>query len=762
METKEKNMNKKDAAKVPVKRKVVHKPQKNPKAPSTNIPATVQKHVESVTERERQQEEAKRRVSEQSSKKEEQRKRNVKPATSDKKEKASANVRKQDSTQNVKSEEQTKSNKKEPSKSKATHKREVNPAYEVEVKSQASKAALEELLELQERLRQKEAYLERKEEEICKKEEELCIREEELKKKEDELKRREKQVSDSLTNVETNSEEVVQNQRDAESIDDSEVSDDLSIEEDKREEDKTALGIGYFLGEEAVPPEVSELVESFAGYADELVEEKKASALMSRKAMLTKIEEESPEQDTPSKEATSEEEKKPLKGERQIGTSNLNPLSSPTKTKRQANLGASCDSATLANAFGLIDLKSLCRSFAHAIHKHIVFSQGKKTFNELQAKKDFTYNLGNMLKIDTKNQISIEKIKDILSESLSAMTGTKIKADLLSSYLTIEDNEDDVDWEYTKSNMGSILGHKGFTPGKFVETYKKSLATLKASDEKRQTLLRTQKNMHIQGMSDVDKFLTTCNRNKTSTHCHRRASSDELAREEEEIDLNSIDISQKYTEPKEQKPILKEAPSMGANVDEATSKEYVEAFSIFQLNYDFDTDQFIDLSSIPGEYLKTPTEREIYKFCKKVQFFSKMEKEIPIIALIYIERLMLSTGLLMNALNWRRFAFLSLVLGSKVWDDESFENVHFTKAFPDVTLKEINELERVYLHLLEYKMYINGSEYAKYYFILRTVAEKANMKFPLKPMNVDEVMKLQTKAQKMEDTIKEARMRKTQ
>eukprot|EP00826_Nyctotherus_ovalis_P004797 TRINITY_DN11061_c0_g1_i9.p1 TRINITY_DN11061_c0_g1~~TRINITY_DN11061_c0_g1_i9.p1 ORF type:complete len:383 (-),score=98.62 TRINITY_DN11061_c0_g1_i9:145-1173(-) len=342
------------------------------------------------------------------------------------------------------------------------------------------------------------------------------------------------------------------------------------------------------------------------------------------------------------------------------------------------------------------------------------------------------------------------------------MTGTKIKAELLSSYLTIEENEDDVDWEYTQSNMGSILGHKGFTPRKFVETYKKSLATLKASDEKRHTLLRTQKNVHIQGMGDVDKFLTTCNRNKASTHCHRRASSDELAREEEEIDLNSIDLAQKYIETKKQKPLIKEAPSMGANIDEATSKEYAEAFSIFQLNYDFDTDQFIDLNSIPEKYLKTPTEREIYKFCKKVLFFSKMEKEIPIIALVYIEKLMLSTGLLMNELNWRRFTFLSLVLGSKVWDDESFENVHFTKAFPDVTLKEINELERVYLHLLEYRMHINGSEYAKYYFILRTVAEKSNMKFPLKPMNIDEVIKLQTKAQKMENTIKEIKMRKTQ
>jgi len=71
-----------------------------------------------------------------------------------------------------------------------------------------------------------------------------------------------------------------------------------------------------------------------------------------------------------------------------------------------------------------------------------------------------------------------------------------------------------------------------------------------------------------------------------------------------------------------------------------------------------------------------------------------------------------------------------------------------------VSLKEINELERTYLQLLDYRLNINGSEYAKYYFILRTVAERANVKFPLKPMHIDEVLKLQHQAKKMQQTMK--------
>ena len=76
--------------------------------------------------------------------------------------------------------------------------------------------------------------------------------------------------------------------------------------------------------------------------------------------------------------------------------------------------------------------------------------------------------------------------------------------------------------------------------------------------------------------------------------------------------------------------------------------------------------------------------------------------------------------------------------------------MHFTKVFPDITLKEINELERIYLEMLEYKLHICGSEYAKYYFILRAFAEKVNHKFPLKPMPLDKILSLQKNAKKME------------
>ncbi len=74
-----------------------------------------------------------------------------------------------------------------------------------------------------------------------------------------------------------------------------------------------------------------------------------------------------------------------------------------------------------------------------------------------------------------------------------------------------------------------------------------------------------------------------------------------------------------------------------------------------------------------------------------------MEKEVTIICLVYIERLLTNTGFTIAPINWRRITFTSLILASKIWDDESYENDNFSKAFPIYTTKDINDLERVLL-----------------------------------------------------------------
>jgi len=115
-------------------------------------------------------------------------------------------------------------------------------------------------------------------------------------------------------------------------------------------------------------------------------------------------------------------------------------------------------------------------------------------------------------------------------------------------------------------------------------------------------------------------------------------------------------------------------------------------------------------------------EAEIADYCKYVVIACKMENEIPVIALIYLEKLMLATGILLTRYNWQRIILICLILASKIWDDDSLENQHFPKVMSDVTVNEINKLEQAFLEFIDYKLVLKGAEYAKYYFIMRTLA----------------------------------------
>ncbi|OMJ65789.1 hypothetical protein SteCoe_37618 [Stentor coeruleus] len=162
--------------------------------------------------------------------------------------------------------------------------------------------------------------------------------------------------------------------------------------------------------------------------------------------------------------------------------------------------------------------------------------------------------------------------------------------------------------------------------------------------------------------------------------------------------------------------------------------------------------EFDDPQAFSG---RAPSEIDIYNFCKNIIFRSKMEKECSIICLIYIERMIQKSGLYINEKNWKKLTLISLIIASKVWDDESYENIHFSKVFTRYPLREINSMERLFLNIIEYDVGIKKSQYAKYYFVLRTFAEKNNRSFPLKPLAVDTVRRLQSNANRAEERLKD-------
>jgi hypothetical protein len=184
----------------------------------------------------------------------------------------------------------------------------------------------------------------------------------------------------------------------------------------------------------------------------------------------------------------------------------------------------------------------------------------------------------------------------------------------------------------------------------------------------------------------------------------------------------------------------------------------------FHRNYDFDAETMIDKSihnsslALMETFVKErPTQEDIYYYAKYIMLSSRMEKEIPLVALAYIERLLTKTGILMNHWNWRRMMLISLTVASKVWDDESLENIHFPKAMPELSVKEINDLERIFLELIDYQLVVKGADYAKYYFILRSMGKEFEEpeNIQMDPISHKEMQKLQKNSDNAEEVFKE-------
>ena len=65
-----------------------------------------------------------------------------------------------------------------------------------------------------------------------------------------------------------------------------------------------------------------------------------------------------------------------------------------------------------------------------------------------------------------------------------------------------------------------------------------------------------------------------------------------------------------------------------------------------------------------------------------------------------------------------------MIVASKIFDDESYENGDFWKLCPFYSRQDINKMERWFLKILGYDLSIKGSEYASVYFRLRTLGAR--------------------------------------
>ena len=170
----------------------------------------------------------------------------------------------------------------------------------------------------------------------------------------------------------------------------------------------------------------------------------------------------------------------------------------------------------------------------------------------------------------------------------------------------------------------------------------------------------------------------------------------------------------------------------------------------------FDDDYLYYTMTIPARrFMPSPDPQTIFEFCANIMILTKMEKEVIIISLIYIERLIFNTGFIINSRNWRKIIFIALIIASKIWDDDSLENIHYSQVFTHLKIGEINLLERTFLELINYKVFVKFSEYIKYYFAIKNLALKYNFNGEkIVSVPVEKMMKIQEYAYQMQKRMR--------
>lgn len=139
---------------------------------------------------------------------------------------------------------------------------------------------------------------------------------------------------------------------------------------------------------------------------------------------------------------------------------------------------------------------------------------------------------------------------------------------------------------------------------------------------------------------------------------------------------------------------------------------------------------FVDES--PG----IPDESYIYNWCRTIISKGRLEKEVVVNAIVYLERYVEKSQVTLTSETWKKLVFTSMVLACK--------GNYVDKALYELySEEEIERFERSFLTLIEHNLVIKQSEYAHAYFLMRTYASAKDKSKPVKFLQLEQVLELQ-------------------
>ncbi|XP_065793152.1 cyclin-Y-like protein 1 isoform X2 [Muntiacus reevesi] len=159
---------------------------------------------------------------------------------------------------------------------------------------------------------------------------------------------------------------------------------------------------------------------------------------------------------------------------------------------------------------------------------------------------------------------------------------------------------------------------------------------------------------------------------------------------------------------------------------------------------------------VPEEYFKhDPEHKFIYRFVHTLFSAAQLTAECAIVTLVYLERLLTYAEIDICPTNFKRIVLGAILLASKVWDDQAVWNVDYCQILKDITVEDMNEMQRHFLELLQFNIHVPTSVYAKYYFDLCFLADDNNLSFLIAPLSKERAQSLEAISRLCEDEYKD-------
>ena len=125
-------------------------------------------------------------------------------------------------------------------------------------------------------------------------------------------------------------------------------------------------------------------------------------------------------------------------------------------------------------------------------------------------------------------------------------------------------------------------------------------------------------------------------------------------------------------------------------------------------------------------------------------------KQVVVICAIYVERLLNhETDVVLTTSNWRSIVVAGLLTASKVWEDVHPWNIDFEKCLYEKTGLRYKQgalyrLESIFLDRLQWQVFVDGEEYAAYFFSLLEGSQMPTNKQPKLHRNASDSFRIDT------------------